>query len=132
MLRVFSILTLTTSVLIHVGCASGQKHNLDALSVGMDKDDVLRLSGNPWITRRVNNQDLWIYRFYKNEQQYRKKLHFKQGRLVAISPTQPHPAPEDQLIEADSIDEYKKAANKQNQSYEKGFKDLTSNDDDNP
>lgn len=130
MFRIFSVLALMFAVLVSSGCASNHKHNLDALSVGMDKDDVLRLSGSPWITRRINSQDLWIYRFYKGDQQYRKELRFEAGRLIAIAPTMPHPNPKDRLIEADNLEEYTKAADKQNKSYDKGFKDLTPSDDD--
>lgn len=129
MLRVFSLLAFLPLILISTGCASNQKHNLDALSVGMDKDDVLRLSGSPWITRRINSQDLWIYRFYKGEQQYRKELRFEAGRLMNIAPTMPHPNPKDRLVEAETLDEYKKEADNQNKSYDKGFKDLTPNND---
>lgn len=131
MFRIFSVLALLLIIGISTGCASHKNHNLDSISVGMDKDDVLRLSGSPWITRRINSKDLWIYRFYKGDQQYRKEFTFEEGRIVKIKPTYPHPNPENKLIEADNIDDYKKAAEAKSSAYEKGFKDVeVSNDDD--
>lgn len=127
MYRFFITLALIAGL---VGCASTPEESLSLIQVGMDKDDVLKKSGSPWITRRINSEDLWVYRFYKQNQEYRKELRFKDGRVVAVEPHLPYPNPNVELENAEDLESFKKAAEKKNNQYNKGFKELTPSDDD--
>ena len=113
-----------------LGCATTLKDSLDYVSPGMDKADVLEISGNPWLTRRANSRDMWVYRYYEGDQEYHRQLTFEDGKIIAIGPAQKHPGEKEQLIKADSMKEYENAAKKQRAGYEKGFKDVDKAADD--
>lgn len=126
----YSFFIALAFVLGLAGCASTPEESLSLIQVGMDKDDVLKSSGSPWITRRINSEDLWVYRFYKQNQEYRKELRFKEGRVVAVGPHLPHPNPNVELENAEDLESFKKAAEKKNNQYNKGFKEVPSSDED--
>jgi hypothetical protein len=127
MYRIFGLLA---ALFVVVSCATSVEQSLNVLQAGMDKDSVLKSSGSPWISRRINSEDLWIYRFYKHDQEFRKEIRFKEGRLVTVGPSLPFPNETDELRDADTIDDYSKAAQKKNEQYNKGFKEVPAQDND--
>lgn len=112
-----------------VGCATPAHKALNSLEIGMDKDDALQIMGSPWISRRVQGKDYWVYRAYKDDQQYRREITFEQGKIISMSPLRPYPDPTEDIKNSSNIDEFEKAAKAKSQAYKKGFKDVSPDDD---
>jgi len=67
-------------------CASvSVEQNLEKLNVGMDKDEVLRVAGNPRRTFRERGQDNWIYVFYRGETEMNRIVVFEDGKVAKIN-----------------------------------------------
>ena len=113
-----------------VGCSTPLKDSLSEISPGMDKAEVLDRNGSPWLTRRKNSKDTWVYRFYEGEQEYHKHFVFEDGKVIRVGAAKPHPDPTEKMKDASTIEEYQKAAKKKQQAYDSGFKDVSGSGDD--
>ena len=80
-LRFFSLLVFAALT----ACASsGGSSVVDGLREGMDKDEVLRIAGDPKRTFRSNGQDHWIYVHYKSSEEFSRTVTFDEGKIVKI------------------------------------------------
>lgn len=77
MKQIFLIISLS----LVLGCSSVQ-HSLDAVSVGMEKGEVLESLGGPTLTKRRSNEDVWQYTFYDGDKKIVKELRFKGNKLT--------------------------------------------------
>lgn len=125
-----ALLSLVFSASVFVGCATPLKDSLSEVSTGMDKAEVLDKNGSPWLTRRKNSKDTWVYRFYEGEQEYHKHFVFEDGKVITVGAAKPYPDPEEKMRDASNLKEYQKAAKKKQQAYDAGFKDVSGSDDD--
>ncbi|MCB0407516.1 MAG: outer membrane protein assembly factor BamE [Bdellovibrionales bacterium] len=125
MTRIFRLLPFLLGFIFAVSCASHPAKKLDRIQVGMDKDDVLKNSGSPWIARRLHGQDQWVYRYFKGDQQYHKEILFKNGVVAKVSSERPYPSTSDKLSGEDILEDAAKAKAEKD-SYENGFKDVDS------
>ena len=81
LLRFFSLLLIAALT----ACASsGGSSVVDSLRDGMDKDEVLRLAGDPKRTFRSNGQDHWIYVHYKSNEEFARTVTFEDGKIVKV------------------------------------------------
>lgn len=116
--------------MLSVGCSTSLMSRLDHVSPGMDKADILELNGSPWITRRKNSKDLWVYRYYSGDQEYHRQLTFENGKVIAITPPRKHPKETRGLEETESFQQYQKAVKAKKKDYKDGFKAISETDDD--
>jgi outer membrane protein assembly factor BamE (lipoprotein component of BamABCDE complex) len=73
--------------LILVSCSSKPfPEGLNDARVGMDKDAVLNLGGNPTRTYHEKGQDHWIYDYFNEGQRFGRHIVFKDGFVVTIGP----------------------------------------------
>jgi hypothetical protein len=98
------------------GCAASVPRDLDSVRVGMDKDRVLEVVGNPNHTYRAEQADHWVYTYFNGDHEMRREIIFDEGKVVKIS----HPlAREDWVKELErtgSMEEYEqKVREHQNQ-----------------
>lgn len=77
-------LRLWLFVLILSGCASTNKSSLNDIGVGMDKDLVLEKAGDPKRTFRSNSQDHWIYVYFEGDEEWRKQIDFREGKVIKV------------------------------------------------
>lgn len=67
--------------LFTLSCASPQKSNQQRVSVGMDKDQVLQVLGNPSRSKRVSGSDRWSYDEYVDGSKQVLQVYFQNGRV---------------------------------------------------
>lgn len=67
-------------------CASTPMEKVLAdVKVGMDKDHVLHVAGNPKRTFREHSQDHWIYVYFHNDQEMNRIVSFEDGKVTKLS-----------------------------------------------
>ncbi len=98
-LSIFILLFLTLSA-----CQTPLTKSYQALTLGMEKTDVLEIMGNPTRTRRIQDKDRWSYVFYDNDIRLEKEVHFFQGNVVYLGDP---PAPKISAEEQDHINSLK-------------------------
>ena len=54
-------ITLITTIAL-TGCATSNKFNLSSISIGMDKQEILSLKGEPYRTAAIDDFEYLIYR----------------------------------------------------------------------
>ncbi len=93
------------------GCASTPQRGLEKLEVGMDKSQVVELMGSPLHSQRQKGQDIWTYRYFKDDQEWFTRVTFKQGRVIDVESTdQATLRARQQLEEASSLEEFEERA----------------------
>ena len=98
--------------LVLLSCASNPPHDLEQVHMGMDKDKVLEVAGNPKFTFRDNMQDHWVYTYFSKNQEWRREVVFDEGVVTRL--TQP-------LGKNDWVKDLEKSANME--EYEKKARD---------
>jgi len=88
------------------GCATSLPKALDSVRVGMDKDRVLELAGDPSHTYRADDTDHWAYTFFVNDQEMRREIVFAEGKVVKISPPMPRQDWVKELENTTTMEEY--------------------------
>jgi len=78
-------ITFGLFALISVGCATPAHQNLERISLGMDKTQVLDTAGNPKRTARKDSGDLWTYVYYIGDKHFEREIRFEQGHVVDVS-----------------------------------------------
>ena len=58
---------ITIAVVVLVGCASTKSLNLSTVSIGMDKQEVVSLQGEPFWVAAMDGSDYFIYRGFDKE-----------------------------------------------------------------
>jgi len=94
------------------GCASngGPSPSAAQVRVGMDKDSVLELAGSPKRTFRSNGQDHWVYVFFQGEEEMAQLITFADNRVLKIGSVIPKNNWMRDLEQAESMEEFEKAA----------------------
>lgn len=103
-------LMIITFMLSLISCASTVPKALDRLQVGMDKDDVLRLAGNPKRTFRSQGQDHWIYTYYIDDQEWRRDVVFESQRVIRVTRATPTAKEKRGLEDAETMEEFESKA----------------------
>ena len=62
-----------------VGCASNPIHEFQKIKRGMEKTDVIEIMESPYRVFRVNDTDVWVYRFRENNSWESREIHFRDG-----------------------------------------------------
>ncbi len=109
-----------------IGCASPHHVNISRLKLGMEKDQVLELVGNPNHTNYSKGLRTWVYVYYQNNNKLGKKLIFKKEHLIKISEHSFKPSLKDQLNESESFKDYENKVKKRRSKAKEGFKDVSS------
>jgi outer membrane protein assembly factor BamE (lipoprotein component of BamABCDE complex) len=68
-----------------LSCATTLQKQLDRLSVGMDKSEVLEVAGSPKSTARVKSEDQWTYIYYVGDTRMERTIKLLDGHVVAIA-----------------------------------------------
>lgn len=75
-------LFLAVWVLAFVGCATtGNIEQFSKVKRGMEKTDVVEILDSPYRVFRVNDTDVWVYRFRKNDVWETREIHFRDGTV---------------------------------------------------
>jgi outer membrane protein assembly factor BamE (lipoprotein component of BamABCDE complex) len=72
-------LVLIFSLFLAVGCASIQVEDFQKVKRGMEKTDVVEILDSPYRVFRVNDTDVWTYRFRRNNSWETREIHFRDG-----------------------------------------------------
>ena len=72
-----------------VGCSTPQSQSLRRIEVGMTKEQVLNLAGNPQRSGREHGQDRWVYinREGGPHDNESTLVYFSEGKVTYIGPT---------------------------------------------
>ena len=73
-----AIFALAVSI---ASCTTTRKDRLAKIKVGMSKNTVLDIVGNPSRSGRVSGGDRWSYDFWTGEQRRTFHIHFVDGRV---------------------------------------------------
>lgn len=65
-------------------CQTNELKAYEKLKVGMDKDEVLGIMGNPTKTQRWQGKDRWTYKFYHDDSPYVREVHFENSKSTYI------------------------------------------------
>ena len=83
-------LITTIAALVLVGCASTKSLNLSTVSIGMDKQEVVSLQGEPFRVAAMDGSEYFIYRGFEKElfkpngfMVYEAFIRFKNGKVNA-------------------------------------------------
>lgn len=88
-----------------VSCSSKPfPEGLNDARVGMDKDSILNLGGNPARTYHEKGQDHWIYDYFNEGTRYGRHLVFQDGLVVSVGPTYVKKASSDKEEDAADIE----------------------------
>ncbi|MDP6914262.1 MAG: hypothetical protein QGF29_04065 [Verrucomicrobiota bacterium] len=80
----------TIAVVLLVGCASAKRLNLSSISIGMNKQKVITLKGEPFRVAAIDGMEYFIYRGFDKElfklngfMVYEAFIRFKDGKVDA-------------------------------------------------
>ena len=80
----------TIAVVLLVGCASAKRLNLSSISIGMNKQKVITLKGEPFRVAAIDGMEYFIYRGFDKElfklngfMVYESFIRFKDGKVDA-------------------------------------------------
>jgi hypothetical protein len=74
---VFIFIWLTLSA-----CVTPAKKDFDKIQPGMYKFDVVDIMGVPDATYRRDGNDRWIFRYFENNQNMTKEVHFNESKVI--------------------------------------------------
>ena len=81
---------ITIAAVVLVGCASTKSLNLSTVSIGMNKQEVVSLQGEPFRVAAMDGSDYFIYRGFDKELLkpdafivYEAFIRFKDGKVDA-------------------------------------------------
>jgi outer membrane protein assembly factor BamE (lipoprotein component of BamABCDE complex) len=97
-------------VLILSACASSPKANLQKLRVGMDKDEVLQAAGDPKRTFRANSEDHWIYIYFEGDEEWRRQIDFRDGKVILVGRAIPKKNWQSELEATGTMEEFESKA----------------------
>lgn len=111
-------LFILLSGLISFSCVTPKEKLVSRIQVGMLKDEVLEVAGNPTTFARYKGKDRWIYRVVKGSDITTTEVHFLSGKAVYVGP------PQTPALSAEEQDKYNEIYNrKQNETEEKIFEE---------
>jgi outer membrane protein assembly factor BamE len=126
-LGVFTSLALVSFSLI--GCQTHLLKEFEAITPGMEKDDVLGKMGSPSTSLRFHNKDRWIYVFYDDKMRLEKEVHFFEGNVVYIGEKwQPPYERQASVVDAKNKlqdESLRKQAEQENESRRSSFEEFT-------
>ncbi len=67
-----------------VACATPLSEQIKRVQVGMEKDQVLLITGAPSRYRRVKTRDVYTYFFYEDDVRLEREIQFEAGRVVYV------------------------------------------------
>jgi outer membrane protein assembly factor BamE (lipoprotein component of BamABCDE complex) len=113
-------------LLTFVGCSSAPfPEGLDGARVGMDKDAILNLGGNPARTYHEKGQDHWVYDYFKDGQRVARHIVFQNGLVVSIGPVYERKASTDKDEDDGNPEQLEKELRESQPQKPKGeFKDI--------
>ena len=83
-------LITTIAAVVLVGCASTKNLNISTVSIGMDKQEVVSLQGEPFRVAAMDGSEYFIYRGFEKElfkpngfMVYEAFIRFKNGKVDA-------------------------------------------------
>ena len=94
------------------GCATPLPRALDKVEMGMAKDEVLEIAGNPRRTRRWKGKDEWTYVYYVDNQEKHTEIHFDQGKVVFKGDRDKAVNLKEQVEKSRTLEEYEYRAKK--------------------
>ena len=84
------ILITTIAAVLLVGCATSKSLNLSSISIGMDKQKVITLKGEPFRVAAIDGLEYFVYRGFDKElfkpngfMVYEAFIRFKDGKVEA-------------------------------------------------
>lgn len=83
------------------GCATPVHKSFSKLNIGDDKSTVLETLGSPKHSVREDGKDIWVYRYYKGDTEYKRTLQFDTSKLSYLSEEEVVKDPKELLIEND-------------------------------
>lgn len=117
-----AVILIIAAAFFSSACQTNELKAYEKLKVGMDKDDVLGIMGNPTRTQRWQGKDRWTYRFYHDDAAYLREVHFEDSKAVYVGDVVQAPvsaADQDAKNEAENKaleEQYQAAKAKQRQS----------------
>ena len=89
-LKVMKHILITIAAVVLVGCASTKSLNISTVSIGMDKQEVVSLQGEPFRVAAMDGSEYFIYRGFDKElfkpngfMVYEAFIRFKDGKVDA-------------------------------------------------
>lgn len=68
-----------------LSCATSRESQLKKVRVGMSKDKVLDLVGDPSRSSRITGADRWSYDYWVGESKKTLNIHFVEGAVTSIT-----------------------------------------------
>ena len=78
-------------------CASTEHQSLRKIKVGMSKDAVLDIAGNPSRSSRISGADRWSYDYWSGDKRSTMNVHFVEGSVSSITDENPAGALKDKF-----------------------------------
>jgi hypothetical protein len=101
---------LICTVVLLTACASSTQKGDADVHVGMDKDRVLEVAGNPQHSLRQNGEDHWIFQYYKAGKEWRREVVFDEGKVIKVISPVERSNWEKELQNSGSMEEYEQKA----------------------
>ena len=83
------LLLTTIAAAVLVGCATSKSLNLSSISIGMDKQKVIALNGEPFRVAAIDGLEYYIYRgfdfnrLWDGNEFFETFIRFKEGKVDA-------------------------------------------------
>jgi len=83
------LLLTTIAAVVLVGCATSKSLNLSSISIGMDKQKVIALNGEPFRVAAIDGLEYYIYRgfdfnrLWDGNEFFEAFIRFKDGKVDA-------------------------------------------------
>jgi outer membrane protein assembly factor BamE (lipoprotein component of BamABCDE complex) len=87
-IKFFFVVSFTSTLLFFVGCVTPQSKALRHVEVGMTKNEVLDMVGDPARTGRNLNQDQWVYVTHGENSDETIYVFFSEGRVTYVGPSE--------------------------------------------
>lgn len=125
------VLTFLTSGSLLSGCTHLPiSRQIDKITIGMDKDQVLDEIGDPKRTFRSNSQDHWIYVYFEENNEWRRQVDFRDGKVFKVGRPVAKRNWESELENSETMEEFEsKARARAQRSKPSDFKEIDSKDD---
>ena len=89
------------------GCQTNELREINRVKVGMDKQEVLDIMGNPRRTERIHGMDRWTYVFFAANKWQSREVRFMDGEVNHVG------EPVNPAVTADDIDQKNQKSNEE-------------------
>lgn len=115
--------TILSSILI-TSCVTPKYMAQNDLKIGMEKAEVLDIMGGPNRTSLRKGKEFWLYIYYKGKERLGTVVVFQKGYTIAIRNHSFEQQSQDDLLHAETYEEYVKSAKERKERNKDEYKEL--------